>query len=173
MSIHYISCLLICVMDCLFHFFFCRKSSNKVFQTFLHLSCDLINTFFFQLCHELCILLCILSCDCVDQTLQVAGDQNVHGWRRCQDKFSVSVIDTCLEEIKENLVIIRSTDQFCDRHAHLFCIICSKDISKVSCRNCNIDLLACLDLFILKQLCISIYIINNLRYKTSDIDGVC
>ena len=59
------------------------------------------------------------------------------------------------------------------RKTHLLCIICSKDISKVSCRNCDIDLLSILDLSLADQGRICIYIIYDLRNQTSDIDRVC
>ena len=60
-----------------------------------------------------------------------------------------------------------------DRKSHLFCIECSKDVSEVSGRNNNIDLISCLDGTFLDQFRISIYIIYDLRYQTADVDGVC
>ena len=60
-----------------------------------------------------------------------------------------------------------------DRKSHLFCIVCSKDISEVTGGNNYIDLLSVLDLAVMYQCCISIYIIYDLRNKTSDIDRVC
>ena len=51
-------------------------------------------------------------------------------------------------------------------------IECCKDIAKITCRNYSINLVSGFNLTICKKSCISIYIINNLWYKTSDIDWV-
>ena len=59
-----------------------------------------------------------------------------------------------------------------DRKSHLFCIKCCKNVSKVSCRNYNIDLISCLDSSVFDQFCICIYIIYDLWHQTSDIDGI-
>ena len=44
------------------------------------------------------------------------------------------------EEIKQHLVLIRSTDQLRNRHAHLLRIICSKDVAEIPGGNCHVDL---------------------------------
>ena len=55
----------------------------------------------------------------------------------------------------------------------MLCIVSCKDISEVSCGNDNIDLVSCLDLLVLYQLCIGGDVVDYLRCKSAPVDGVC
>ena len=55
----------------------------------------------------------------------------------------------------------------------MLCIVSCKDISEVSCGNDNIDLVSCLDLLVLYQLCIGGDVVYYLRCKSAPVDGVC
>ena len=171
-GVHHISGLLIyLVYRCLCLLFRCI-SARKIFQLFFHFCRDLIFTVLFQLFHQFAVFLCILSGNRIDQPFQIAGNQNIHRRRRGQHKFPVSVISSGLEEVKQYFVLIGSTDQLSDRNSHLFCIVCGKNIAEVSGRNRHIQFFPICDLFIFQQLGIGIYIINDLRDKTSDIDRI-
>ena len=145
----------------------------EISQLHLHFICDMISTIFCQFFHQNFIFLRIISCDSVNQTLQIAGNQDIHRWWCCQNKLSVSVINSCSKEVKQYFIVIRRTDQFFNRQTHIFCIVSGQDISKVTGRNYYINLFTLLDLSCFIQICICIYIIHNLRNQTADIDRVC
>ena len=100
MRIHHISGLFISIMDHLCGLCLRCISASEISQPFFHLRGNLIDTFFLKFIHQLCILLCVLPCDRINQTLQITGNQDIHGRRRCQYKLPVPVVHTGLEEIK-------------------------------------------------------------------------
>ena len=172
MRIDHIIAAVPCSADGFSRFSLAAVISVKIFQSLFHFFGDRIFSAFAQRSHKLRTRLGILSGKTVDQTFQVTGDQNIHGRGSGQYKLTFSVIGSCPEEIIENLVFIGSTDQFMNRQPHLLCIISSKDISKVSGRNCNIDFFTGIDLSCFYQFCIRINIVYDLRHKTADINGI-
>ena len=58
---------------------FACKVAVEVSQLCLHLFGDLVFAVAGQSAHQLTVLVCIIACNTVDQTLQIAGDQNIHG----------------------------------------------------------------------------------------------
>ena len=108
----------------------------------------------------------------VQQTLQVAGDQDVHGRRIGQIKLSVDIVNARVEEVGQDLVLIGRTDERLYWNAHLACVISSQDISEISGRHHDIDRISGLDLSPFHQLGIAVYIVRHLRHQTADVDGV-
>ena len=151
---------------------FCTEVAVEVCKLCFHLRCNGVLAAFWQCFHQLRAGIRILACNTVDQTLQVAGNQNVHRRRAGKDEISLTVISTSGEEVKQYLVLIGCTDQLLHRKSHLFRIECCQNVSEVSCRYYHVDLLAGLDLALADQCGISVYIIYDLRNKTSDINGV-
>ena len=169
---HIITCL-IYFADSFLRLFFGAIISIEILQLGFHLRCNSIFTALGKIFHEFCTLLRISACNAIDQALQIAGNQNIHRWRTGKDKVSLSIVCTCGEKIKQNLVLVRSTNQLVHRKSHLFCIKCCQNVSKISCRNYYIDLLSSFNLVLAHQCSICIYIINDLGNKTSNINGVC
>ena len=130
---------------------FCTVISIEIRKLCFHFLCDRIFAACCERLHQLCTFFCITACDTVDQTFQIAGDQNIHGWRSRKDKITFSVISSCAEEIIQYFIVIGSTDQFMNRKSHLFCIISSQNVSKVSGRYYHIDLLTIFDLALTYQ----------------------
>ena len=91
-----------------------------------------------------------------EQALQVAGNQDVHGRGVGQDKLSLAVVGAGLEKVIQDFIVVRCTDEGFDRHAHLFCQVCSQDIAEVSGRNSHIDEITVLDFSVLHQLGVSV-----------------
>ena len=87
-------------------------------------------------------------------------------------EFSVAVISTCGKEVIKNFVGSGCANQFGNRNSHILCIVSGKNIAEVACWDINIDWIAVFDLVIMYQCRIGINIINNLRNKSSDVDGV-
>ena len=88
-------------------------------------------------------------------------------------EISVLIINTGLYEICQNIIFIRRTNKLSDWQAHFLCIICGKNITEVTCRNDNINLIADFNFVILYKLCIWWEIIYNLRNKSAPVDWVC
>ena len=51
----------------------------EICQLFFHLIGDLVFSFFCQVLHQLAVCCLAVSGDAVDQTLQIARDQDIHG----------------------------------------------------------------------------------------------
>ena len=129
-----------------------------------HLFRNLVTAFLLKPVHKLCVLFVVASGNLIDQTLQIAGYQDIHGRRCSQHKFpALLIIRTCLEEIEKNLILIGSTNQFLNRDSHLLRIICGQNIPEITGWNHHMNPFPRLNLFLLKQLRVGIYIINHLR----------
>ena len=114
----------------------------------------------------------ITACDGIDQPLQIAGDQNIHGRRRSENKVTILIIAACPEEIIENLVLIGGTDQPGDGYSHLPGIVGGQDISEIAGGNHHIDLLSFLNLLSGQEGHVAVYIVDDLGNQASDIDGI-
>ena len=65
--------------------------------------------------------------------------------------------DSVMKERLSLIHIFGCADQLAERYAHLFCEICCQDISEVSGRNYDVDLLAVCDLTICEKLRVGVY----------------
>ena len=88
-------------------------------------------------------------------------------------EFPVSVICSGFEEIKQNLIGIRSTDELSYGKTHELCIECGKDVTEISGGNTYIDKFTVLDPALFKKSGISINIVADLGNKAAYVDGVC
>ena len=172
MGIHHITGLLINTLDLCGALFLACPASDEIPELCLHIICQRILSGRGKGIHHSCCCGGILSGNLKDQSLQIGRDQDIHRWRRCQNEITVSVINACLKEIKQDFIFIGCADQLANRNTHVLCIICGKDISKVTGRYNEVDCFALFDYALTKKSCIGIYIINNLRHQTTDIDGV-
>ena len=109
----------------------------------------------------------------VEQTLQVAGNQDIHGRGNCGVEGTVPVIDTGAQKIRQHIVGIGRTDQLIYRQAHLHCIVGRQNIAKIPGRNYNIDLFTLIvHLTAGHQVAVSGEIIDNLRHQAAPVDGI-
>ena len=123
--------------------------------------------------HERTVLLRIISADPVNEPLKVARNQDIHGRGAREDKFPLSVIFTGPEEVKQDFVVIGSADQLSDRKSHELSVVGRKDISEIAGRHSDVDLVAFLDFSFFQKSAVCVDIIDDLRHKTADIDGIC
>ena len=86
--------------------------------------------------------------DTVNQTLRIAGNQNVHRRRGRQHKFPVPIVASGPEEIIQHLIVIGGTNQLLKGHTHLLCVICRQNIAEVAGGNHHVDLLILFNLAI-------------------------
>ena len=87
-------------------------------------------------------------------------------------EFSVSVVFSGLEEIKEDLVGIGCADQLAYGKSHVLGIECCEDISEVAGGNTDVDLLSRGDPLLLKEPGVCIDVVADLGNKSSDVDGI-
>ena len=80
MGIYHIMTVFEDFCDCFCCFVFCTVIAIEVCKLCLHVFCDGILAACSKRLHQLCTFFCITACDTVDQTFQIAGDQNIHGW---------------------------------------------------------------------------------------------
>ena len=165
MGIHHITGLLINTLDLCGALFLACPASDEILKLCLHIICQRILSGRGKGIHHSCCCGGILSGNLKDQSLQIGRDQDIHRWRRCQNEITVSVINACLKEIKQDFIFIGCADQLANRNTHVLCIICGKDISKVTGRYNEVDCFALFDYALTKKSCIGIYIINNLRHQ--------
>ena len=59
------------------------------------------------------------------------------------------------------------------RIGHFLCIISGKNVTEVACGNNNVDFVAVVDFTLFEQVTVCGEIINDLRSKTTPVDGVC
>src|SRR5699024_3046003 len=103
-------------------------AAAEVFHLLPHLPGDLITSALGKLPHVSAVFLCVPSGSLVDQSLQVAGDQDIHGRGGCENELPVPVVTSRGEEIKKNFILIGGADQLRNRHTHLFGIVRSQNI---------------------------------------------
>ena len=99
MCIHQIAVLSVHIANRLIGTLYIRVPSVKIVQRVIDFRAYRIFFVLFQAFHQFFDFLAVLSAQMIKQALQITGNQNIHGRRGSQDKFSLSVIDTGLEEI--------------------------------------------------------------------------
>ena len=98
-------------------------TADKICHARTHLVGNRIFAILRKLFHAFLGLLRIAAGGEINQTFQVAGNQNIHRRGRGQDEWTVLVIYACLKEVIQNFIVIGRADQLVDRHTHLFCKI--------------------------------------------------
>ena len=142
MSIQYISRILIHLFNTLRCFSLIGIVPVEIHKLFFHLLRNLITAVRRQRFHQFGIYLGVITGNTVNQTFQVTGNENIHGWRTCQHKFSLTIICTSHKEIIQNFIFIRCANQLADRHTHILSIKCGEDVPEITCRHYNVDFLA-------------------------------
>ena len=172
MRIQYISGLFLQITDGLKDLRLLCEASDEVCHELTHIVAHLIDTLRMKVLHELCGLCAVTAGAEIDETLQVRGDQDIHRRAGGQNKRTVPVILAGTEEVRQYLIFIGCTDQLLDRHAHVLREVRCQDITEVTGRYADIDLLTLCDVAGLQHLAIGIDIVNHLRNQTADVDGV-
>ena len=108
----------------------------------------------------------------IKQSLQIAGNQNIHRWTDGFVEITVPVINTGFQEISQNIIGIGRTNQLGHRQTHAHCIIACQNITKVASWHCKADFIPSLDFASLQQICIGTKVVNNLRYQAAPVNGV-
>ncbi len=107
-----------------------------------------------------------------NQALQVRRHQDVHGRTGGHAEGTVLVVNACREEVGQNVVVVRRTDELANWQTDLFGVISRQDVTEVTCRNGEVDLVARGNLASLNQLSVGIDIVNNLWYQATDVHRV-
>ena len=146
-------------------------------EQFTHLCLDRIGHLIasaLSQCREPLPNLCIvLAGQQVQQTLQIAGDQDVHGRRSGSIELTVPVVNAGADEVCKHLVDVGGTNQLADGHTHLLCIVSSQNVAEVTGGNYHVQLVAIGNLAGLCQRDIRRNVVDDLRYQTAPVDGVC
>ncbi|MPN35500.1 hypothetical protein SDC9_182998 [bioreactor metagenome] len=88
------------------YFFFSRVVCIEIYCFFLHCFRHFIAADFLQLVHERLDCFRTFVGHQVQQTLQVAGDQDIHGWGSRQNEVAVAIICAGIEEIDQDFVLV-------------------------------------------------------------------
>ena len=114
----------------------------------------------------------VLSGEQVQQPLQIAGNENIHGGGAGCKEFPVPVVHAGVDEVGQHLVDVGCTNQLLYRQTHLLCIISSQDIAEVAGGHHHVDEIPEVDLPVRCQGCICGNIVYDLRQEPSPVDGV-
>ena len=106
---------------------------------------DLIAAAGIQLSHVIGHQLVVLAGEGVEQTLQIAGDQDIHRGRHGGVEGTVTVIGAGPKEIRQHIVAVGGTDQLIDRHTHALCIIGGQNVAEVTGGHTDVDGVALLN----------------------------
>ena len=68
----------------------------------------------------------------IEQTLQIAGNENVHRGGHGHVEIAVAIIGAGSQKIGENIVGVGGANHMTDRQSHLLCQVGGKNIAKVS-----------------------------------------
>ena len=109
----------------------------------------------------------------VQKTLQVAGDQDIHGRRSRLVEGAAGIIGTGLDEVGQDVILVGSANQLAHRQAHLLGIITGQDIAKVSGRHAEVHRLSPGNIALLHQAEVGIEVVHDLRHQATPVDGVC
>ena len=133
---------------------------------------NFIAAFSVQFIHQCINFFCVFIGDCVKQTFQVTGNENIHRRRNGFEEFTAFVINTGIDEISKYIVTIRCAKQTFYRQAHQLRIVAGKNVTKITSRNNKINAVAHFNAACFNSINISTKIVNDLRYKASPVNGV-
>ncbi len=85
---------------------------------------------------------------------------------------AATVIGTCRDEVREDVVCVRSHDELVDGKAKPFGVVASQDVAEVACGHAEVNLVTDRDGVCAYQLRVGIEVVGDLRHKTSDVDGI-
>ena len=143
----------------------CKTCCKQIKNIFICISQSIL-TLSHKCIHKLFSLSSIITKKVENQAFQVRRYQDIHRRACCYLEVTFLIISTRCEEVCKDVIFIRSTDYW---NTNLTCIISRQDITKVSCWYCEVHLISVLDMTCLNQLCIGIYIVNHLRYQTTNV----
>ena len=161
------------LFDRFFGLFIITATGKKAFrQLFHYIGIHCVPSGFTQLAEPFRDFFVIPSAQIIKQTLQIGRDQNIH--RRGDRGMEITdfIVSPGFDKISQNIIGIGSTDQFSDRHAHLFRIVRRQNVAEVPGRHYHVDKVAHSDLFVFDQFAVGGDIVHNLRQQTSPVDGV-
>ena len=121
-------------------------AGGKVRELFLHGLRDRVAPLRLQAGHQRRVHTGVPAADLIDEPLQVAGYEDVHGRGCGQLKRPVPVVRAGPEEVKEHPVLIGGADQLRHRQPHLLCVVRCQDVAEIPGGNRDVDLLSRLDL---------------------------
>ena len=173
MRIQYISGLFLQITDGLKDLRLLCEATDEVPHELTHILTYFIHALRTKVLHKLCGLRAVAAGAEIDEAFQVRGDQDIHRRAGGQNKRTVPIILAGTEEVRQYLIFVGCADQLLDRHTHVLREIRCQDITEVTSRDADIDLLTLCDITSLKHLTICIDIVDHLRNQTADVDGVC
>ena len=140
MGVNHITGFLIQAADSFRRFILAGIVSVKVGKLLFHGFGNCIGSSLCKGTHKLPVLICIIPRNVINQPFQIAGNQDIHRRRRCQHKLPVPVVGSCVEEIIQHFIFIRSAYQPVYGKPHLLCIISRQNIAKIPGWNRNVYL---------------------------------
>ena len=147
-------------------------AGKQLLQLLLDLVANLILALLGKLSHIGTNFFVILS-QRHQQTLQVAGNQDVHGRRTGVIKSTVAVIFSGTDEISQDVIAVGCTDKLVERHTHLTGVESGQNIAEVAGGNANIHRFPGLHTLITQQVTVGGNVVDDLRQHTTPVNGVC
>ena len=148
-------------------------SPENIRQPVPALFADGIASAFLQLFHPLPDEVSIPVRCFIQQPFQVGGNQDVHAGAQRLEERPVGGINAAVEEISQHVIPVAGTDQFVHRQSHVPGIITRQDIAEVSGRNTEVHGISRRDGVLVDQVRVGGEVIDDLRSKPSEVDGVC
>ena len=99
----------------------CKVSLNPF--EFISINSQLTRAF--KIFHKACCPFWVFSRDVVEEALKVGGFQDIHRGRQGRIERTIHIVGACLEEVRQNIVLIGGTNHLANRNPHLLSIISS------------------------------------------------
>ena len=106
------------------------------------------------------------------QTLQIGGNENVHGGRSGLVELPAGIITTGGDEVRQHVVFVGGAHQAAHRQPHLFGVPACQNIPEVAGGHTEIHRFAPLYRALPGQTEVGIEIVDDLRHQTAEVDGV-
>ena len=108
----------------------------------------------------------------VEQALEVARDQDVHRRRDRLEEVALAVVDARAQEVRQDVVGVRSADELVHRQAHALRVEAREDVAEVARRHGEVDGLARLDRAGREEVGVGAEVVDDLRHEAAPVDGV-
>ena len=108
----------------------------------------------------------------IKRSFEVARDQNIHRRRRRPHEISAAVVDARFEEVAQDMVGVASNDEAANGQPQRLGKPAGKHVAVIAGRDAEVDAFALTDNAGFCELAVGVKVINHLRRKTADIDGI-
>lgn len=126
-----------------------------------------------QLVHEVADELGVAAGFEIEQALEVGGYEDVHRGRDGFVEGAQAIVGAGGQKLGEDVVFVGGDDKARGGQAHQFREITCEDVAKVASWDAELDGVAYGDGTFAHELGVRGEVVDNLRHKTADVDGVC